>query len=179
MTSPAQWPKRVVLIHWLTFLVVLGVFAFVLSREFIESREVRQSLLTLHRYAGLTALVLVLLRIPTRLSAQQPEHGLAPLTRKLAAAGHGLLYLALIATPLLGYALACARTGHVDYFGLPLPVLFGKDRDLADQLEGIHSLLGWAMLALVTLHVAAALWHHLVIKDGVLLSMIRRKRAHS
>ena len=95
----------------------------------------------------------------------------------LSAVGHGLLYLGLLLLPALGYALACARYGHVDFAGIPLPSLIERDRDLAETLEMVHGWAGWGMLALIGLHAFAALLHHHVFKDNVLRAMlpVRRK----
>jgi cytochrome b561 len=162
-------------IHWGTVLVVLSAFALVIGREFTDDKAVRQALLQWHRMAGITAWLLLLVRIPLRLSSGRPDHGFSKPMRVSAAAGHGLLYLALLATPLLGYLLTCARTGHVEFAGIVLPSLIGRDRDLAESLESVHSLLGWLMLALIGLHALIAIWHHRVAKDQVLSAMLPRR----
>lgn len=165
-----------VLVHWLTVLIVVSVFALVLSREFTEDKSVRQWLLHGHWYAGMTAWLLLCVRIPVRLGADAPQHGLPRLQQVLSAAGHGLLYLGLLLLPALGYALACARYGHVDFAGIPLPTLIERDRDLAETLEMVHGWAGWAMLALIGLHALAALMHHHVFKDDVLRAMLPARR---
>lgn len=174
--SPSHWPGVVVLVHWLTVLIVVSVFALVLSREFTEAKSVRQWLLHGHWYAGMTAWLLLFVRIPVRLSADAPQHGLPRLQQLLSAAGHGLLYVCLLLLPALGYALACARYGHVDVAGFPLPTLIERDRDLAETLEMVHGWAGWAMLALIGLHALAALMHHHVFKDDVLRAMLPARR---
>jgi cytochrome b561 len=171
----SNWPMAVVIVHWLTALAVIGLFSFAIGREFLDDKATRQTLLALHRYTGLTVLLAVLLRIPIRLFSAKPEHNLPKLVRIASAAGHGLLYLGLMAAPILGYLLTCARTGHVDYLGIPLPALIERDRDLADTLGMLHGYLGWTMLALVGVHAAMALWHHYVLKDRVLLAMLPRR----
>jgi cytochrome b561 len=64
--------------------------------------------------------------------------------------------------------------------GLPglghLPALIGRDLDLADTLEDWHSALAWTLLALIALHVAAALWHQYIRRDGLLDAMWPRRR---
>ncbi len=170
--SPERWSTPVVCIHWLTVITVLGVFGMAIGREFIEDTAVRKEMLQWHRLAGMCAFVLVLIRIPTRLRAAPPDHQLSRPLQVVSAAGHGMLYLALLALPVVGYALASARAGHVDVLGLSLPGLLPRDRDTAELIEGIHGTLGWAMLAFVGLHAAAALWHHSVRKDNVLRAMV-------
>lgn len=74
--AASRWPSVVVLVHWLTVLIVVSVFALVLSREFTEDKSVRQWLLHGHWYAGMTAWLLLCVRIPVRLGADAPQHGL-------------------------------------------------------------------------------------------------------
>ena len=52
-----------------------------------------------------------------------------------------------------------------------LPALVAKDLDLADTLEAWHGTAAWTLLALVAAHFAAALWHHRVRRDDVLVAM--------
>ncbi|MGE5453508.1 MAG: cytochrome b [Acidobacteriota bacterium] len=166
------WPTALIALHWITVLLVVTLFALVISREFAEDNAIRETLLQWHRHGGLTAFWLVLVRITLRLGAAVPYHDLPPAVRVASRAGHGLMYVALLALPLAGYFLMCARTGHVDYFGIHLPSLIERDRDLADTLEAVHSWMGWTLLGLVGLHAAVALWHHHVLKDNVLRSML-------
>jgi len=63
----------------------------------------------------------------------------------------------------------------VHFFGLTLPALVGEDEDLADTLQSLHVDAAWALLALVTLHLAAALWHHFVLRDHTLRMMLPRR----
>jgi cytochrome b561 len=163
-------------IHWLTVIVVTVVFAMAIGREWVDDKLLRQALLQWHRYAGLTVFVLAWARVPIRLMSSKPDHGFGKATRAWVASGHGLLYLALMATPAIGYLLMCARVGHVDLFGMPLPTLIERDRDLAESLEAVHACLGWGMAALIGLHAAMALWHHHLAKDQVLRSMLPSRR---
>lgn len=177
--KPTRWPSAVIALHWITALLVLTAFAAVLGRELLEEKSARQLLLNLHRYAGMTALLLLVLRIPIRLLAESPDHGLPKVTRLAASAAHGLLYLCLMAAPFLGYALMVSRFGKVDYLGISLPALLERDRDLAESIESIHGYIGWAMLALIGLHAVVALWHHHVRKDQVLAAMLPHLKRRS
>ena len=67
----------------------------------------------------------------------------------------------------------------VHFFGLTLPPLVGEDEDLADTLQTWHVNAAWALLVLVSLHVAAALWHHLVLRDHTLRMMLPRRRGRN
>lgn len=174
--SSTTWPSAIVFVHWLTVLLVLAVFGLAIAHEWVDEQATRQALLQWHRGLGLSAFALVLLRLSLRLLGAAPDHGLGALGRWLAHIGHGALYLALFGLPTLGYLLTSARTGRVDWFGLSLPALIGRDRDLAESIEGWHGTLGWVMLALIGLHAAMALWHHHGRQDNVLRSMWPARR---
>jgi cytochrome b561 len=169
-------------LHWLTLLLVFAGVACVLLRELVEDRDLRLLLLELHRNAGLLVLLVTSLRLFSRwpLAAHRINAGLPPPLHLAAKLGHGLLYLSLAAIPMLGWALSSARGQTVNLFGwLPLPALLGRDRDLAESLEAWHGNLAWALIALVSLHAAAALWHHYGRRDGVLRSMLPALRKPS
>jgi cytochrome b561 len=100
------------------------------------------------------------------------EHELAPLERRAANISHFVLYGAIVGIPTLGWLTVSARGRPVSVFGLfDLPALIAKDRDLADTLQQWHYFAALAMLAMVGLHVAAALYHHFIRKDAVLKAM--------
>jgi cytochrome b561 len=59
------------------------------------------------------------------------------------------------------------------WFGvLPLPDLVGKNKELADQLHEVHEMLNYLMLGLVFAHVGAALKHHFIERDDILIRMV-------
>lgn len=167
-------PSWVVLIHWVTVALVVLAAASVLSRELVSDKELRTALMIWHRGAGLMVLAVTLLRVavsPWTMHRDEPLESRA--LRIAAAASHGLLYLVLLANPMLGWALTSAH-GQVAYFlgVVALPALVGKDRDLADQLQEAHETVAVLLLVVVLLHSAAALWHHYVRRDAVLRRML-------
>ena len=82
------------------------------------------------------------------------------------------LYFCLLAMPIVGWFGSSAGGDTVSFLGvLPLPVLTEPDPDLADQAFQIHATLGYVVLALLSLHIAGALRHHLLARDGVLRRM--------
>jgi cytochrome b561 len=94
-----------------------------------------------------------------------------------ARAVHGVLYALLIAIPLSGWLYSSASGVPTVYLGLwQLPDLVDRGKALADTLRGVHRALNWTLAALVALHVAAALKHHIVDRDGLLQRMLPRRR---
>lgn len=171
------YPSWLVLLHWVTATLVVLAAAAVLSRELVETRELRSALMIVHRGAGLMVLVLTPLRLlisPWKLQRQVSANRAL---RILAVLTHAALYLVLIANPMLGWALTSAKGQEAYFLGvIGLPPIAPRDRDLADTLQAYHEGVAVALLLIVALHSAAALWHHFVLRDAVLKKMTRLRR---
>lgn len=161
--------------HWCCAALVAVAATSALARELTETSQWRILLMDTHRQVGLLVLLGLGIRLTLRLRvglANTTAHLPRPL-RLAAHAAHLLLYGLLLAIPLLGWALSNAHGLTVHLFAvLPLPALTGADADLADTLSDWHVLACWVLLAAVAAHVAAALWHHLVRRDQVLVAML-------
>jgi cytochrome b561 len=174
----AARPRKLVVLHWLTVLCVCLAAGFILTRDEVSGRSLRQWLLEGHRHAGLFVLVLFFVRVALRFRL-----GKLPVTNRmpkvfhvLAASTHAALYALLLALPLLGWSLSNAQDKPVHLFGLTLPALVKPDEDLADTLQTWHVNAAWTLLVLVSLHIAGALWHHFVARDDVLRAMLPQRR---
>lgn len=170
--APARWPTPLIAVHWLSvLLLVVGVGA-VLWRTQTEVRAWRALLLDLHRWAGVALFALSCIRLALRLRGPARPGPGGPPSRRLALAGvHGLIYLALFAVPLLGWYLSETRGLPWRLPGVTLPSALDADADRADELEPLHATAAWLLLGLVCAHVAAALWHQFVRRDGLLRVM--------
>lgn len=135
-------------------------------------------LIQLHKSIGLSVLVLSVLRLLWRLT-----HPLLPLPghmpgwqKALARGTHYGFYVLMIGVPLLGWALTSASPLQfpINYFGLfewpKLPIM--PDKPLADGLSEAHELAAFTTLGLLALHVAGALKHQFVDRDGLLGRMV-------
>ena len=123
-----------------------------------------------HLAIGPTILLLMLLRLAWRLAHRPPPppHDLPVALRVLSRATHYAFYAILIVLPLLGWA-AASGFGATPYLlgVIPLPDLIAKNKPLAGTIGDVHGTLALALLAIVALHVAGALYHALVKHDGV------------
>ena len=171
-------PARLVVLHWLTLLCVVSGVVLILIRDEVAGRAMRQWLLDGHRHFGVLVLLLFVARVTLRIrSGKLPPTGdPSRLTRAAAALVHVALYALLLALPLLGWALNDALGKPAHLLGVALPALVGADEDLADELLAWHQDAAWLLLGLVLLHAAAALWHHFVLRDGVLRTMLPKPR---
>jgi cytochrome b561 len=159
-------------VHWATVGLLTAAYGMVWVREVLEDPGLRTLLLQYHRSIGLLMVVLAILRIVFRLRFGAPPVHAQRLQAIGMAVVHGSLYVTLIVQPLLGWALTCAKGRPFDLFGLyRLPPLFPKDEALAEMLGEAHEILALTMLALIGLHIAAAVYHAVVLKDGTFQRM--------
>jgi cytochrome b561 len=160
-------------LHWLLALLIAGTFCVGLYMHELPFSPTRLKLYNWHKWAGVTVMALSALRLLWRLTHRPPPDPPMPAWQARAAhAVHGALYLLFFMVPLAGWAYSSAAGFPVVLFGvLPLPDFVRPDRALAEVLKERHALLAFALAALVLLHVAAALKHHFVDRDGLLQRM--------
>jgi cytochrome b561 len=162
-------------LHWLTVLLVLAEYIVGSAMPDIRIGTPFVFLIRLHFALGGGLLLVVLARILWRLTHRPPPPPLLPpWQRLLAGATHFALYIALILMPLAGWASASAHGFPVRAFGiLPLPALVPYKAHIGFRLGDIHAnVIYWILLALIAMHVGAALYHRLVKRDGVLARML-------
>lgn len=174
-TRTTHHHAAVIVSHWLAAAIIALAVVIVLSREIVEDRAVRTLLMELHRSLGITILGLVLARLALRwpLGAHRVNARLPQPLRAGAAAGHGALYVLMLALPVTGWAMTGAENKTlVLFWTLELPNIVQRSRDLADTLQDWHETLAWTLVALAAAHAAAGLYHHFIRRDGVLTSMV-------
>ena len=162
-------------LHWLIVLLVAVQFTLGFMAHNLPISLERLVLLTRHKAFGMTILMLMVLRLLWRLYSPPPPLpvGMGALQKRLAHMSHVLLYILLLTMPVVGWLTSSASNLTVSWFGLfPFPNLVGPDPDLAKSLKALHMAMAWVLLALITVHVSAAIWHQTARKDGVLLRML-------
>ena len=162
-------------LHWASVAAIAVAAVAALWRNAVEADALRGVLLEVHRQAGLFVLLALAVRLAVRWRHPLANHAgaMSRLLHLAAQGAHLALYAALLLLPLVGWAVSNAHAVTVKLFGiLPLPMLVADDPDLADKLTDWHSWGAWALLALVTAHIGAAIWHHAIRRDNVLLAML-------
>ena len=171
------YPPTAIALHWLLALLLAGSFAVGLYMTTLGLSPLRLRLYNWHKWAGATILALAVLRLALRLLRGAPAPPpMARWQQRAAAASHALMYVLFLLIPLAGWLYSSAAGFPVVVFGvLPLPDLLAPDKPLAELLKPWHGRLAWVLAALVVLHAAAALKHHLIDRDGLLLRMWPRR----
>jgi len=164
-------------LHWLMAAMILAML-FV-GVGMVASLAYRPVLLDLHRPLGLAILLLAVVRLANRLLHRPPALPVdLPWWQAAAAkASHWLLYALMFAMPLIGWSMLSAGGYPVELFaGLRLPPIAPHDAVLYGWLRLAHGLLAKLLFATVLLHLAAALFHAWIRRDGVFGSMARSPR---
>lgn len=164
------------LLHWLMAIMVLAMlFIGVTMVSTLKPRFL--TLIAIHKPLGIAILVLALLRLGVRFRRGAPPlPGDLPSIQVVAAKlSHLVLYALLIAMPLIGWGMLSAGGYPIVLFGsFHLPAILPHDDRVYAVLRTSHTLLAYAFFAAILLHVAAALFHALIRRDGVFQAMAGR-----
>jgi cytochrome b561 len=128
-----------------------------------------------HKSLGILLLVLVVLRLAWRLVNPTPTlpAGLPIWEQVGARLSHGLLYLLLFAMPISGWVISSASKVPFKVFWLwSLPALTAPDKALSASAKLVHLGLFWVLGAVLLMHIAAALRHHFLLRNAVLVRML-------
>lgn len=175
MSELKRYSTTMIILHWILAIFILGaVFmgAFVLD-EMESTNPQKISLLLTHMIVGVGILFLTLVRLIVRIKTPLPApvEGKNKWMNKLATGLHHLLYLLTITTALAGMTLALsAKLNEIVFQHIgTLPVDF--EDFIAHEIHGIFAQL---LLLTILLHVAAALYHQFILKDGLMSRMSLR-----
>ncbi|MDX8534563.1 cytochrome b [Mesorhizobium sp. VK25A] len=176
--TPTRYGWAMIVLHWLIGIVFIGQFVLGVVMVRTTSQRTSFELIQLHKSFGFLLLGLIILRIAWRLGNAAPPlpASVGTLERRAAPLAHFALYAFQIALPLSGWALVSVSTLEIptmpfDLFVMPnLPL---TESDAAESFwTSAHWYLAYAGIALVALHIAAALRHHFLLRDSVLRRMI-------
>ncbi len=175
MFEEPRYDRVAVGLHWLVAVLIVAAFALGLVMVDIPGlTPTKLKYFSWHKWLGVTVLALVAVRLLWRLRHRAPRPPEMPAwQRRAATLMHGLLYGLMFAVPLSGYFYSLAAGVPVVYLGvLPLPQLIGPDPGLKPVLKEVHVVLVYTMLVFVLVHVAAAVKHQWIDRDGLLRRML-------
>ena len=175
--SPLRYGAPAILLHWLLALMIVGAFGVGIYMADLPVSPSRLKLYNYHKWAGVAILALSGFRLLWRLTHRTPADAPMPAWQApVVHATHGLLYALFFIVPLVGWAYSSAAGYPVVWFGvLALPDFVPVDKALAEAIKPWHERSAMLMAALVLLHVAGALKHQWIDRDG-LIGRMRFKR---
>ena len=180
--SPKEAAKRyttvAIVLHWLLGLSIFAMFAIGIYMSDLPFSSLRLKLYNYHKWAGITFLILSVLRLLWRLLNRPPALpkaialAMPNWQTKIYHATHYALYALFFAVPLIGWAYSSAAGFPIVLFGvLPLPDFMAVDKEFAKQIKELHEISAFSLVGLALLHMGAALKHHFIDKDGLISRM--------
>ena len=168
-----------IILHWTIACLIVGQWTLGKVMKNIADQRLSFDLIQWHKSFGFLILALVLLRLLWRFV--NPAPALPPrmnaLERQAAGLAHRALYALMFLMPLTGWAIASTTLLEIPTFAFYLFVIPDLPLPRSDAAEtlwtSVHDVLGWLLLALVLLHMLAALRHHFLLRDDVLRRMLR------
>src|ERR1043165_7006501 len=160
-------------LHWIMFGLIAANYTVGWTMPHVSNTTPDAGLVHWHLLLGAAVLFFLVVRFGWKAAAPvAPESGLPVWQLHLARTTHLLMYVVILVMTVLGWAGANNRGWTVLLFGvIPLPNLAAKGTAWAKAAGDIHMQLGWVLLGLIVLHVAAALYHQFVMRDRVLSRM--------
>lgn len=168
-TERYRLPAR--LLHWIVALALPVQIYLGWASELMSDWE---RPLRLHYQCGMILAALMVVRLIWRVACGSPPQSLNEprWQRRLATFVHWILYLLLLLLPASGYIIWVWMQAPMDVFGaFDVPRLFtppAEDETSRAIAWYVHYWSGWALLALILLHISAALWHQFVRRDGLI-----------
>jgi cytochrome b561 len=173
--TPTVWSPVAKLFHWSTALLIGAMFVLGWLAVTYPMSPTKIELFNLHKSLGLFILAWTLLRLGWRITHEAPPLpvDIRRAERRAARLAHAALYVLIIAMPFSGWVINSAADFPLKWFGLfRIPQIVGPNEGLQDIAELVHFTLSWTILAVLALHIVAALRHHFVMKNEVLLRML-------
>ncbi len=172
-TAVGRYALPAIFLHWLMAVLILAMFGIGWYMVDLPKGPDRHFYFSLHKSLGLTVAALALLRLLWRIGHPPPPlpEQVQQWKRTAAGATHVLLYIFMFLQPISGY-LSTSFSGYkTKWWGIPLPHWGWKDPPLNELFTDIHVASSVFLIALILLHVSAALVHLLVERDGVFQRM--------
>lgn len=181
------WPARV--LHWVMAFLIIGMLVFGTYMSNFQTDLIAQyNSIQTHKSIGFTVFVLALVRVVWRLMQKRTPTLPADMPgwqRSASHVSHALLYILIVAMPLSGWLMASAsplndegaypiqiRNMVFGLFEMPDPFPTG-DKALTETLLAVHATLAILLAVILLVHVAAAVKHHVVDRDRILMRMVK------
>lgn len=173
MTDRLRYGTTAKIFHWLIVALLLVQYSIGWLMPDVHAGPPGVPM-TFHISSGIVILALIILRFVWRLAHPvAPESSLPAWQRLSSEAVHWALYLLVLATTVSGWLFASFRGWSISLFYLvPLPMLASKSAENVKAFDGWHQAMEWTLLALIGIHVAAAMAHIFVYRDRIMQRML-------
>nr|WP_226404853.1 cytochrome b [Ferribacterium limneticum] len=165
------------LLHWLMAILIFGLLILGFYMHDLPLSPDKLKLYSWHKWAGVTAFLLVGFRLLWRITHRPPAlpESMPKIMQFAAHAGHLALYGLMLAIPLSGWLMSSAKGFQTVWFGvLPIPDLLEKNKEVGDLLALVHQSLNLLFVVVLLGHIGAALKHHFIDKDDILTRILPR-----
>ena len=172
-----HYTRTAKVLHWLMAVLLFGLLALGSYMQDLPLSPEKLQFYSWHKWAGVSAFLLVLLRLLWRITHRPPAlpETMPKLLQFAAHAGHLALYGLMLAIPLSGWLMSSAKGFQTVWFGvLPIPDLLDKNKELGDLLQTVHMSLNLLFVVVLLGHIGAALKHHFIDKDDILIRILPR-----
>lgn len=176
-TAATDYSATARALHWLTAALVLTMIPIGIIMANFSLGPTGDILYDIHRSIGVVLMPIVVVRLIYRLNNPPPPlpADIPPIQQLAAHVTHWTLYVLLIVQPVVGWIATSAYRAPIKVFWLfELPPIWQVDQPFSEKVFVLHRWLGIAMALLVCAHIGAAMFHHFVRKDDILLRMIGR-----
>jgi cytochrome b561 len=174
-TIADKYPLAIRILHWLMALLIITLLCMGLYMTDIPRTDpLHGQLYDLHKSLGFTVLVLAAIRLTCRIKLGAPPLPsiIKPFEVLMANLGHLGLYFFMFAMPLSGIIMTNSYGFAVHWFGIVLPKIIGVDKDRAHLAGEAHEYMAYALILLISLHVAGALKHYMFEKLNLFKRMM-------
>lgn len=160
--------------HWIIAVLIMSMLAAGFTMFNLKASPLKWQLYSIHKATGVVILMLVALRLIWRLSNIRVESSsdLSIVVRHLANISHNLLYVMIFLMPVSGILMSLTGGRNIDIFGLYTIKSLTDNIELSSYLVLIHQYSAIILSCLIVIHICAALYHHYIRRDNVLIQMI-------
>lgn len=169
---PNRYDAVAVVLHWSIAFLILVAFGLGLTVDDFP-KAVVPAVVNIHALIGLAVLALTIVRLAWRITHRPPPlpASAGQLTDRLSKIIHALLYLLMIAVPLVGLPTLFYRGKGLDFGLVAVPQFLPRVPEIFHPLTEAHELGAYAVVLLAVGHAAAAIYHQVALRDGLVLRM--------
>ena len=163
------------LLHWSVAIIIITEISLVYIRDYIPETDPLNSLfIYIHKALGVVAIGLGILFVLYHLISIKPESvpGLSSIEKQLSLLARRLLLIMIIVMPISGFLMSIFNARPINMFLFVIPALETRDEFWGNLFALIHVYVSYLLIAVVALHIAAALRHHFWLHDNVLRRML-------